>query len=276
MRTALVIAGSDPTGGAGLELDLRVLEHHGVHGMAVATALTLQDTERVHAAGVLDAEDVAARLAVLLRSVAPHVVKLGMLGSAAIVDAVAGALARLAPATPIVIDPVVRSTSGRELLEAAGIRALRERLVPKADVLTPNASEARALLGGAPGEPAALAAALGSLGARCVVVTGGDGGGEAAVDHVWTADRAWTLSAPRTAGPSPHGTGCAFAAAIAAQLAHGRSLESALESAKAFVSAAIGRAEYLPPAAGSRGGARRFLALRAPAESDQTPRTSRT
>ena len=255
MITALTIAGSDPSGGAGLELDLKVFQHFGAYGAAVATALTVQDPTRVHAVFAVDASLVRRRLEVLAAAFRPGVVKLGMLATAPIVEVVADFLDGLDPAVPVVVDPVLRSTSGAELLERAGVDALLARILRRAVVVLPNLAEARILCGDPAIGAADAARALASKYGVAFVVTGGDAQGSTAIDEV-SSDRAYRLVGPRTEGISPHGTGCAFAAAIAAHLAHGAMLEVALQGAKRFIGEACAGARPLP---GAPEGARRVL-----------------
>ncbi|MCB9833957.1 MAG: hydroxymethylpyrimidine/phosphomethylpyrimidine kinase [Planctomycetes bacterium] len=250
MKLALTIAGSDPTGAAGLEADLRVFQSLGLHGMAVATALTVQDSGRVHEAGVLDADLVLRRLDVLLADLVPDLVKVGMLGSADIVAGLAPRLASLPKGTPIVVDPVLASSSGRPLLEPAGLVRLRDEILPLARAICPNRREA-ALLLGREDEPAALARDLARFGPRLVVVTGGDAAEPMVRDFVCSDGELIELTAERLPGPSPHGTGCTFASALAAHLLEGRGAVEAVRRARDYARSAIAGARTL-----SRGGGR--------------------
>lgn len=246
----LVLAGSDPSGSAGLQLDLRVLAALGAHPMGIATALTVQAPSGVSAALPVSARAFRAQLERLLAEVEPAAVKAGMLHQAAHVRALADAL-EARPEIPFVLDPVFVSTSGATLLSRAGARALAERLLPRATVLTPNLSEA-ALLAGLPVVDVETmrraAAALAAMGAEAVLVKGGHLPGDA-VDVLFRAGRfrAWrNARAPR----APRGTGCALASAIAAGLAEGRGVEEAVQRARRFVQAAIAGA-YTIDAAGA-------------------------
>lgn len=255
----LSIAGSDPSGGAGLEIDLKVIERLGGYGMAVATALTVQDPDRVHDVGILPADLIAKRLSVVLDGVRPHAVKIGMLGDERTVAAVAQILRDRAPGVPIILDPVIRSTSGKELLTAAGESRLISELLPIVDCLTPNLAEARALLRRADIDAPSAAEALLAYGPRCVVVTGGDVAGAEAIDHAAEASERRSFRAPRRSGASPHGTGCAFASAIAVLIARGVETFEAISLAKSFVLASIDRAIRLPPGASGRASERSVL-----------------
>lgn len=264
----LSIAGSDPTGGAGLEIDLKVIERLGAWGMAVATALTVQEPDRVHDVGIIGAEIVAERLRVLLDAVRPDAVKIGMLGDEGTVKVVAEILENRARGVPIVLDPVLRSTSGRAILTDEGTATLKSELLPLTDVLTPNLAEARVLLGRPDIEGRAAAESLLSFGSRHVVVKGGDLSGDEAIDHVASQNRRETLRAPRRPGPSPHGTGCALASAIAVGLAYGNEPFAAIAAAKRFVTEAIHRSMRLPPGAAGRRNERSVLRFSEPGRGD--------
>ncbi|MEZ6194956.1 MAG: hydroxymethylpyrimidine/phosphomethylpyrimidine kinase [Planctomycetota bacterium] len=256
MIVALTIAGSDPTGGAGLEQDLRVFAVEGVHGTAVATALTTQDTARVHEVEPECAERFARRLAVLLAEIRPRAVKAGMLGTASIARVLAEALEGPLAGVPFVLDPVLRSSSGRALLDAAGEEVLRERLLPRATITTPNRREAGLLAGlGEAGDPAEAAARLSSRGPT-VFVSAGDASEPELVEHVGVGGRVTEQRATRLPGEAPHGTGCALTAFIAAGLARGETADAALAVARARMRSAIAAAE-LPGTGG--GGSRRLL-----------------
>jgi hydroxymethylpyrimidine/phosphomethylpyrimidine kinase len=247
---ALTIAGSDSGGGAGIQADLKTFEAFRVFGASALTAVTAQDTRGVHAVAVLDPDLVAAQVRAVRDDLGVQATKVGMLGDEPVVRRVASLLAegRLGP---VVLDPVMRSKHGDPLLAPGAEAALREALLPLVDVLTPNLPEAAALLGCRTEELVPLAArreaarALRHLGPRTVVVKGGHGEEEEAVD-VWSGrDGEGTLRAPRWTTPHTHGTGCTFSAAIAAGLAHGWPLGEALQRAKAYVTWAIRHAPGL-------------------------------
>jgi hydroxymethylpyrimidine/phosphomethylpyrimidine kinase len=234
-RIALSIAGSDPSGGAGLQLDLRVFERAGVHGMAVPTALTLQSTARVLRVLPVFPSNVLDQLRTLLADVKPHAIKIGMLATDDIVLRVADVLER-DPAIPRVVDPVLRASSGALLLERRAIPNLLGRIARGAALVTPNLDEAEVLTGSR--DPERAAAALLELGAQAALIKGGHAEG-APDDYLLSARGAVWLRGERLAGPPVHGTGCALSAAIAALLAQGVALEDAVRRAKAFVASAI-------------------------------------
>jgi hydroxymethylpyrimidine/phosphomethylpyrimidine kinase len=236
LSTVLVIAGSDPGGGAGIARDLATLAALKVRALCAVTAVTVQSAERVLAVHALSAELVGAQIAAGLTHAVPGAVKIGMLANAAIVRAVAAAL----PAgVPVVLDPVLAASSGGELLDGAGRTALPE-LLPRVTLLTPNIPEAARLLAGAPArDEAALLAqahALLALGPEAVLLKGGHAGGAEAIDLLVTRTHApQVLRAPRQPG-TRRGTGCALAAAIAAHLAQGLTLAESCARGKRYVS----------------------------------------
>lgn len=240
---ALTIAGLDPTCGAGVGADLKTFAAHHCYGLACVTALTAQNTHGVESFAAVEAGTVARQLECLLGDVRPSAVKIGMLANAAIVKAVAAAIRRFEIGT-VVLDPVLRASSGAALLDKAGVAALREELLPLAAVATPNLEEAAELVGQAvenEEQMAEAARALRARGARAVVVTGGHL--EKPVDALCVGDEVEMLGGERVRTPHTHGTGCTFSAAVAANLALGKSLHDAVVQAKAYVSAAL-RAAY--------------------------------
>ena len=240
VHVALTIAGSDSSGGAGIQADLKTFAAFGVYGASVVTALTAQNTRGVHAIAAVGASFVAAQLDAVLDDLDVGAAKTGMLLSAAVIDAVADRLATR-PLPHLVVDPVLVATTGEALLEPAGIARLRERLVPLATLLTPNLREAEALTGRPVANPAdmrAAARALLDLGARAVLVKGGHLQGEA-LDLLDDGRNVRELSAPRIATRDTHGTGCMLSAAIAAGLARGLDLTAAVVAAKRYVTRAI-------------------------------------
>jgi hydroxymethylpyrimidine/phosphomethylpyrimidine kinase len=243
--SALAIAGSDPTGGAGLQLDLRVFAAHGVHGMAVPTALTVQDTRRVHRVLPAFPSVVGEQLAALLADLRPDAIKLGMLATDDIVIRVAQVLAQN-PA-PRVVDPVLRASDGTFLLERRAWGNLLERLVAGATLVTPNLPEAELLTGES--EPEKAARVLRECGALAVLVKGGHADGPPD-DYLLDASGGRWLRGTRRGEGAVHGTGCALSAAITARLARGEPLEAAATAAKRFLEDAIARAE--PLGAGAR------------------------
>lgn len=245
----LTIAGFDPSSGAGVTADIKTIAAHECYGVSCITALTVQSTQGVRRVEVVDAAVVAESLRGLTSDMAVEAVHIGMLGDARIVAVVADFLTETR-LPHVVLDPILKSSSGADLLDAAGTRLLIERLLPLAELVTPNLDEAGALAGMAVtnlGEMRAAAARLHSLGAANVVVTGGHL--EKAIDLLsfTTAHgvEAETFKAERLRSNSTHGTGCAFATALACHLAHGRGLPEAVLLAKVYVSAAIANAHPL-------------------------------
>jgi len=240
---ALTIAGSDPSGGAGIQADLKTFTVLGVYGASVLTALTAQSTRGV--AGILAVPPafVTLQIATLADDLDIRATKTGMLNDRATVLTVAEAVRRHRLA-PLVADPVMVATSGDMLLEPAAVEAVRSELVPLADVLMPNLAEAARLLDRAvattEAEMEAQARALLDLGCKAVVLKGGHGEGAEAVDIlVQRGGAAVRLSLPRITTRNTHGTGCTFAAALTAYLVRGETVESATRFAKAFVHKAL-------------------------------------
>lgn len=246
LPVALTIAGSDPSGGAGLQADLKTFHQHRVYGMAVVTLLTVQSTRAVRQVQLVAPALVDAQLAEVLADVPPAALKTGALGDAGVIEAVAARLAGVA--APLVVDPVMVSKHGHALLAPAAQDALVRLLFPRAALVTPNAHEAAALLG-APVETLAqardAARRLADLGPQAVLVKGGHLAGDA-VDVLYAAGQLSEFSAPRQATAHTHGTGCTLSAAITAWLARGEPLPRAVERAKAWLDAAL----RTPPAVG--------------------------
>ena len=251
MQIALSIAGSDPTGGAGLQADLQVFRALGVHGMGVITALTVQDTARVHEVLPVFPSVVLKQLRVLLRSMPPDALKLGMLASDDVARNVELGLRELDPArrTPIVIDPVLAASDGTPLLERRAYATLQD-LIGRAHLVTPNLLEAAALTGSdvstREGVEAAAAQLVTGLGARAALVKGGHRDGAPddllALREGGSASFHW-LAGERIPGDPVHGTGCALSSAITAHLARGVELRDAIERARRFVRDAIRKAQ---------------------------------
>lgn len=239
--SALTIAGSDPSGGAGLQADLKTFHQHGVYGMSVVTLLTVQSTRGVAAVAPVDADLVAHQLTYLLADIEPGAAKTGALGTAAVVERVAALAAGFA--FPLVVDPVMISKHGHPLLDASAQAAVRERLLPVAALLTPNAPEAAVLLG-RPVDTLArardAARALADQGPRAVLVKGGHLDGPA-VDVLHVDGVLHELEAERVATPHTHGTGCTYSAAITARLARGETLLDAVTGAKRWLTEALRR-----------------------------------
>lgn len=241
MRAVLTIAGSDSGGGAGLQADLKTFAAYGVYGASAVTAVTAQNTQGVTAWLAMPADLVTAQIEAVAADIAVDAVKTGMLGSAAIVEAVAAAIEAL-ELPLVVVDPVMVAKSGDSLLEADAIAAIKAELLPRAFVVTPNAAEAEVLSGvrvTSVDAARGAAARIVALGAGAAVVKGGHLGGDEVVDVLFDGRSFHEFSGPRLASRSTHGTGCSFASAIAAGLALGRPLPAAVEDAKAFVAGGI-------------------------------------
>lgn len=241
MKTALTIAGSDPTGGAGLQADIRVFRAFGVHGLSVPSALTAQSTEGVDYIWPVEAPLFRRQLEVLLEDIRPDALKTGMLYTTGAVEETARAVsARSLP--NLVVDPVAISSTGVSLIEEGALDALRERLFPLSRVITPNIYEA-ALLTGINTEAADMELAarrLREMGPEAVIVTGGHLEG-VAVDLYFDGAEVHRLEGEKAEGDY-HGTGCAFSAAIAALLALGHTPLEAARGAKEFIQEAIRKA----------------------------------
>lgn len=231
---ALVIAGWDPTGGAGLAADLAVLTGHGVTGSGAVSAVTSQGPRGLQDLRPVDADLVRAQIGDALETAPPHVVKIGLLPDAPTIEAVRHALADVD--VPIVLDPVLGVSAGGWRLDASGLEALATLLVPRVAVITPNGPEARALVGAAPETDERSAGRLLSRTARSVVVTGGHAPGREVGDIVFVGgEEIACFSAPRIEGGPFHGTGCAFASSLAARLARGDTLVAAASGAREYV-----------------------------------------
>ncbi len=252
---ALTIAGSDCSGGAGIQADLKTFSALGVYGSSVITALTAQNTRGVSAIHILPGDFISAQLDAVFDDLDIKVIKIGMVGGAGAVTAIASKLCALG-GVPIVLDPVMVATSGDPLLDADTEQALREHLIPLADLITPNLEEAARLLGenvSATGEleMQGQAERLMELGPRAVLVKGGHGEGEEAVDILWDGASVTRLAAPRIDTRNTHGTGCTLSSAIAAELAQGLPLDEACTSGKKYLAGALAAADTLGVGQGS-------------------------
>jgi hydroxymethylpyrimidine/phosphomethylpyrimidine kinase len=245
---AVTIAGSDSSGGAGIQADLKTFSALGVYGASVITALTAQNTRNVTAVHMVPPNFVAAQMDAVFSDLAVGAVKIGMLGNADVIAAVAAGLERHKPAN-IVLDPVMAATSGGSLLVPDAIDALRNELLPRASVITPNLPEAAALLDAeeAADVPGMLRQAerLIALGANTVLLKGGHADGAESTDLLVTATGEMRVSGLRIATRNTHGTGCTLSAALAAGLAKGLGLPEALREAKEYTTAAIAAADQL-------------------------------
>ena len=244
---ALTIAGSDSGGGAGIQADLKTFAALGVYGASVVTAITAQNTVGVRGVHEVPPEMVAAQIDAVLEDIGTDAAKTGMLSSAAIIGVVVERL-RTHRVTRLVVDPVMVAKSGDRLLREDAVAALRELLLPLAAVVTPNAPEASVLAGLEVVDDASAREAarrIHALGPSLVIVKGGHLGGERSDDVAFDGDAFEVLPAPRIDTPHTHGTGCTFSAAIAAELARGRSSLEAARAAKAFLHGAIEHTEPL-------------------------------
>lgn len=236
---ALTIAGSDPSGGAGIQADLKTFHQFRVYGAAAVTLVTVQNTMRVDRVEYLDPELVRAQIRAVLDDIPPLAAKTGALGSREIVEAVADEAEEFS--FPLVVDPVMISKHGLPLVAKEAKSALIQRLIPYAFLLTPNVPEAAALSGieiTGLEDMRRAARSLAAMGACAVLIKGGHLAGDA-VDLLWTAQGCREFSAPRIDTRHTHGTGCTYSAAITAELARGAPVETAVERAKAFITEAI-------------------------------------
>jgi hydroxymethylpyrimidine/phosphomethylpyrimidine kinase len=250
----MTIAGFDPSSGAGITADIKTIAAHECYGVCCITALTVQSTRGVRRVEGVDPKIIGETLQELVSDLAVDAVHIGMLGNAQVVGVVADFLEQTFPERArlphVVLDPILKSSSGADLLDAAGTRLLIKKLIPLAEVVTPNLDEASVLTGRAVtnlDEMREAATRLHALGAANVVVTGGHL--EKAIDLLSFAtgrgQEQEVFKADRQRSNSTHGTGCAFATALACHLAHGRGLPEAVLLSKVYVSAAIANADAL-------------------------------
>jgi hydroxymethylpyrimidine/phosphomethylpyrimidine kinase len=260
---AVTIAGSDSSGGAGIAGDLKTFSALGVYGACVITAVTAQNTRGVAAIDVLPAEFVAAQIDAVFSDLAVGAVKIGMLPTSDIIGAVAEGLDRWR-ANLVVLDPVMVASSGDRLTDPDALETLKRELVPRATVLTPNLPEAAVLLRTEVAKTEAQmqeqARALLALGAGAVVIKGGHAEGPESVDLLVDRGSIVALRSKRIASRHGHGTGCAFSAAIAGELAKGAGVVAAAQEAKRYVHAALAAAEGLDIGSG-RGPVHHFHAI---------------
>jgi hydroxymethylpyrimidine/phosphomethylpyrimidine kinase len=235
----LSVAGSDPSGGAGLQADMQVAAALGVHGAAVPTLLTVQDSRGVYEVAPLDSGFFRRSIDAVLADLKPRAIKIGALGSVEVIRELAEAIE--ASEAPVVLDPIVASSSGKGFLHDEALDVLTRTLVPHATLLTPNLDEAARLLGRAVASPLDAAHECFRRFAVATLVKGGHAEG-LAEDVLVDGEGEFRLPNARIEGESPHGTGCALSMAIACELAQGTSLRDAAERAKKFVTRAIERA----------------------------------
>lgn len=244
----LTIAGSDSGGGAGIQADLKTFAAHGAYGMSAITAVTAQNTVKVSRVLVLEPELVAAQIDAVVEDLGVDAVKIGMLGTAAVVRVVAEALRRH-EITRVVLDPVMIAKTGDSLLGEEAVEALRDELIPLATLVTPNLPEAARLVGRdtaleTEDERREVAREIGAAGVG-VLVKGGHGTGETVVDLLWDGDRIHRYEGPRLDSKSTHGTGCTLSSAIAARTGRGEDLPTAVSGAVRWVRGAIRNAPPL-------------------------------
>jgi hydroxymethylpyrimidine/phosphomethylpyrimidine kinase len=252
VRTALTIAGSDSSAGAGIQADLKTFAAHGVYGTSAITAVTAQNTMGVLAVAPLAADLVTAQIEAVASDIGVHAAKTGMLANAAIVEAVAAAADDL-EIPFLVVDPVIVSSSGDPLLDDEGLAAMKAQLFRRAHVVTPNVPEAEVLSGvtiRTEEDRREAARRILALGSVYVVITGGHFAADRIVDLVYDGEVFTDYATDRVAGRHTHGTGCTFSAALAAHLALGRSLHEAIPLAQQFVAGAIRHAPGLGRGAG--------------------------
>ena len=238
----LVVAGSDSGGGAGIQADIKTVTALGAYAATAVTALTAQDTRGVYGVMPVSAAFVRAQMRAVLDDIGADVVKTGMLGDAALIEEVCDALGA---DMRVVVDPVMVATSGARLLDPAAVGTLRRRLLPLAEVLTPNVPEAEALTGMRIADEADMMEAarrLLAMGPRAVLLKGGHLDGESCADFLVTGEGVEVFRAPRIATRNTHGTGCTLASAVAAGLAQDMTLPAAVARAHAYVQAAIASA----------------------------------
>ena len=259
----LSIAGSDPSGGAGIQADIKAISANGAFAMAAITALTVQNTQGVRAIHLVPPDFVKGQIAAIFEDIRVDAVKIGMIANAGIAAAVAQSL-QAQTGIPIVLDPVMIAKGGTALLQADAVNTLRDALLPMATLLTPNLPEAAHLLGTKPAatraEMAAQGRALCTLGPQAVLMKGGHLDGAESPDCLAMTDDVTWFEAARTQTVNTHGTGCSLSSALAAQLAYGRAPTAATTAAKSYVTNALAHADALSVGSG-HGPTHHFAAL---------------
>jgi hydroxymethylpyrimidine/phosphomethylpyrimidine kinase len=238
----MIIAGSDSGGGAGIQADIKTVSALGGYAMTAITALTAQNTLGVSAIHDVPADFVTEQIAQVMTDIGADAVKIGMLNNADVIDAVAAALTRFAAGVPVVLDPVMMAKGGATLLADSAEAALRDKLIMRAALLTPNVPEAEALSGervAGPDDLERLGRKLLGMGAGAVLMKGGHMQGAEVVDVLVSAGGAEKFSGPRVDTRHTHGTGCTLASACAAGIAQGLDLSAAVKRARAYVQRAI-------------------------------------
>ena len=244
----LIVAGSDSGGGAGIQADIKTVSMLDCYAATAITALTAQNTEGVFGVLPIPPEFVRRQIEVVLDDIGADAIKTGMLPDAAVIETIAAVLQERAAAIPLVVDPVTVAKGGARLIDPAAVEALKRLLIARAEIVTPNLPEAAILCGAAIGNLAQMRAAgetLLALGCRAVLVKGGHLSGGTASDVLVTAGGARVWESPRIATRHTHGTGCTLASAIAAGLAQGQDVESAVDRARTYVQRAIAGAPGL-------------------------------
>jgi hydroxymethylpyrimidine/phosphomethylpyrimidine kinase len=247
VRAALTIAGSDSSGGAGVQADLKTFAAHRVYGLSAITAVTAQNTVGVTTFQALPADLVTAQLEAVMSDIGAHAAKTGMLATAAIVEAVAAAVAAL-EIPLLVVDPVMVAKSGDALVDDEAIATIRTELLRQARVVTPNIPEAEVLSGmtiRSDEDRREAARTIAALGPAAVIIKGGHYPSRDIVDLLYDGNRFRDFRSERIEGTSTHGTGCTFAAALAARLALGDSLEDAVPQVQQYIAGAIRNAPGL-------------------------------
>tara|TARA_R110002073_G_scaffold126703_1_gene271611 strand:- start:965 stop:1792 length:828 start_codon:yes stop_codon:yes gene_type:complete len=244
----LAIAGSDSGGGAGIQADIKAITALGGYAMTAVTAITVQNTKGVTGIHPVPAEVIGAQIRSVLGDIGADTVKTGMLGSAEIVQTVAAALADAGPDIPLILDPVMIATSGDRLVDDDAVAAIRDQLLPRAAIVTPNSPEAETLTGRAVtncDEQVEAGRALVAMGAGAALIKGGHLSGPTVRDVLVTAKEVFVFESKRLDTTNTHGTGCTLASAIATGLARGQSLPDAVEAAGRYLHEAILRAPGL-------------------------------
>ena len=240
MKTALTIAGSDSSGGAGIQADIKTMSAHGVFAMSAVTALTAQNTTGVTAISPSTPDFLAAQLDAVFTDIFPDSVKIGMVASTDLIRVIAQKLHQY-DAKHIVVDPVMVATSGSRLIDEDAVDVLKSELLPLAEIVTPNIPEAEILAGmeiHGPDDMEKAAAIIGQT-YHCNVLCKGGHGLNDANDLLWEDGRCIWFNGKRIHNPNTHGTGCTLSSAIASELALGRPLHEAVERAKAYISGAL-------------------------------------
>ncbi|WP_409559808.1 bifunctional hydroxymethylpyrimidine kinase/phosphomethylpyrimidine kinase [Hyphomicrobium sp. B1] len=262
---ALTIAGSDPSGGAGIQADLKTFAALGVYGASVITALTAQNTTGVSGVFAIPPDFIAAQYRSVVSDLSLGAMKTGMLGDVATVEIVASLLGEMG-AAPVVVDPVMVATSGDVLLKPDAIDAVRHALLPRASLITPNLPEASRLLdrpeATTEADMRAQAEALMQFGCGAVLLKGGHGSGEDVIDMLFDGKTHASFRRPRIVTSNTHGTGCTLSAAIAAGMALGKPLDVAVADAKGFVWGALSSGSHLHVGKGRNGPIDHNFALR--------------